>query len=177
MHKMAATKARMKKRLAQMDFLLEITEPNLGPIYRDEEGFSLTGICTAILNHGHSNSYENGHLKPYSFITFMNNIQRYFPERLRFQGKTDCALWHWHMSLDQLGPETLAKMEECYVWFDSMKSMILDSITSDYYTMGKPQYIEIMKRRYKELYSEKTEQAVTADLNADQNIRIVIEDA
>jgi hypothetical protein len=62
-------------------------------------------------------------------------------------------------------------------WYDAMKKAIMNTLSSEYYCEGKMQYIELLKRRYKEQYSEKVEQEVIADVKADNTINICIEDA
>jgi hypothetical protein len=50
-------------------------------------------------------------------------------------------------------------------------------LSFNYFTQGKIQFIEILKRRWKNKYSEKVEQAVDADVKTDSTINIVIDDA
>ena len=58
--------------------------------------------------------------------------------------------------------------------FCNMKYKVLDVITGNYYIEGKVQQLEILKRRFKELYSERTEQNINADINEDSDINITI---
>jgi hypothetical protein len=53
----------------------------------------------------------------------------------------------------------------------------MNDITFKYYVEGKIQYNEILKRRFKNEYSEKVEQAVQADVKTDKQINITFEDA
>jgi hypothetical protein len=53
----------------------------------------------------------------------------------------------------------------------------MNDITFKYYVEGKIQYNEILKRRFKNEYSEKVEQAVQADVKTDKQINIMFEDA
>jgi hypothetical protein len=62
-------------------------------------------------------------------------------------------------------------------WYLEMKYRIMNDITFKYYAEGKVQYNEILKRRFKNEYSEKVEQNVTANVQQDNQINIVIEDA
>jgi len=61
-------------------------------------------------------------------------------------------------------------------WYLEMKYRIMNDITFKYYTEGKIQYNEILKRRFKNEYSEKVEQTVQADVKSDNSINIIIED-
>jgi hypothetical protein len=58
-----------------------------------------------------------------------------------------------------------------------MRAQVLNLLSFNYFTQGKMQYIELMKRRWKSKYSEKVEQAVQADVKQDTQINIVIDDA
>jgi hypothetical protein len=58
-----------------------------------------------------------------------------------------------------------------------MRSQVLNMLSFNYVTQGRPQFIEIMKRRWKSKYSEKVEQAVQADVKSDNKINIIIDDA
>jgi hypothetical protein len=62
-------------------------------------------------------------------------------------------------------------------WYLEMKYRIMNDITFKYYTEGKIQYNEILKRRFKNEYSEKVEQTVQAAVKADNSINIVIDEA
>ena len=173
----AATKYKYKRRKAQLEFLLTIDEPVLGPVCKDADGFSITGITLSILNHGRPASYKEGNVTLYSIITFMRDIQQYLPTRLRKSHSACHELWSRRQSLDEFADDTRVLLERVADWFDNMRSSILNILSSEYYCEGKNQYLELLKRRYKDQYSEKVEQAVTADVTADTELKICIEDA
>lgn len=58
-----------------------------------------------------------------------------------------------------------------------MKHQIMNDITFKYYMSGKIQFNELLKRRFKNEYSEKIENDVTANVESDNKINIIIEDA
>lgn len=60
-------------------------------------------------------------------------------------------------------------------WLNTMKSRCLNDLTFKYVQEGKTQFIEIMKRRWKDVYSEKVEQEVAAAVNTDNKINIIVE--
>jgi hypothetical protein len=57
-----------------------------------------------------------------------------------------------------------------------MKTKIEDYIASHYFREGKLNHLEVLKRRYKDEWSERTEQQIDADVKADNEIKIVIDD-
>ena len=96
-----ASRARTKRRQRQLEFLLTIDEPLLGPIYKDDTGLSLTGITMTILNHGRSTSKDNnGNTSLYSIITFMRDIQQYLPYDLRPSDRKCRDLWSRKQSVE-----------------------------------------------------------------------------
>lgn len=174
----SASRARTKRRQRQLEFLLTIDEPLLGPIYKDDTGLSLTGITMTILNHGRATSKDNdGNTSLYSIITFMRDIQQYLPYDLRPSDKKCRDLWSRKQSVEDFSDNVQDLLRQVADWYDAMKKAIMNTLSSEYYCEGKMQYIELLKRRYKEQYSEKVEQEVIADVKADNTINICIEDA
>jgi len=173
-----ASRARTKRRKRQLEFLLTIDEPLLGPIYKDDTGLSLTGITMTILNHGRATSKDNdGNTSLYSIITFMRDIQQYLPYDLRPSDRKCRDLWSRKQSVEDFSDNVQDLLRQVADWYDTMKKAIMNTLSSEYYCEGKMQYIELLKRRYKEQYSEKVEQEVIADVKADNTINICIEDA
>lgn len=173
-----ASRARTKRRQRQLEFLLTIDEPLLGPIYKDDKGLSLTGITMTILNHGRATSKDNdGNTSLYSIITFMRDIQQYLPYDLRPSDRKCRDLWSRKQSVEDFSDNVQDLLRQVADWYDTMKKAIMNTLSSEYYCEGKMQYIELLKRRYKEQYSEKVEQEVIADVKADNTINICIEDA
>jgi hypothetical protein len=58
-----------------------------------------------------------------------------------------------------------------------MRAQALNNLSFQYYTQGKNQFLEIMKRRWKNEYSEKIEQSVQANVEADTQINLIIDEA
>lgn len=188
-HPTDLNRMRMNKRIAQMQFLLdnfEQPEINYGDFNRmevEENGYCPTGITMTIINF-------TSPLKEYNYssiCSFMNRIQTYLPKDLRITtGKTqrkdhrDSPLWNQNnikaTKADELGEETKEYLDLMVDWFTNMKAKCLNDLTFSYIKEGKNQFIEIMKRRWKDTYSEKVEQEVAANLNTDSQINITLEE-
>ena len=173
---------RMKKRHAQMKFLLEnFTKPvvvvdGMGDMEYDDKGYCPTGITFALINSGAEDRMVGEKISPKQFATFMMRIQSYFPKAL--QVRKDCKdIWTYHTFNMNIGEETQKLIDECIEWYHDMRSQAMNMLSFKYYTQGKLQYIELLKRRWKNKYSEKVEQAVEADVKADTSINIVIDEA
>jgi hypothetical protein len=125
---------------------------------------------------------ENRHngegISPQQIATFMSRIQGYMPFDLRPSDKRCKPLFtnHSYSGNCELSEETKELMDAMREWYQEMKYRIMNDITFKYFTEGKIQYNEILKRRFKNEYSEKVEQAVVADVKADNQINIIIED-
>lgn len=187
-HSTDLNRQRMNKRIAQMQFLLEnftnpVIEESLNEMKVEENGYCPSGITMAIVNFmSHSPEYN------YTTVSsFMAKIQTYLPEDLRItthkyqrKGQKDSPLWNPRninaTKPDDIGEETKEWLDLMIDWLYAMKSKCLNMLTFNYITQGKPQFIEVMKRRWKDTYSEKVEQTVAADVKTDNQINIIIED-
>ena len=166
---------RMRKRHAQMQFLLkEFTKPvinvdGMGDMEYEEDGYCPTGITFALINSGAEDRMAGDRISPKQFSTFMMHIQSYFPKSLRVtKGYKD--IWAYHTFNRNIGEETQKLVDECIEWYHDMRSQTLNILSFNYFTQGKIQFIEILKRRWKNKYSEKVEQAVDADVKTDNKI-------
>ena len=173
---------RMRKRHAQMQFLLkEFTKPlinvdGMGEMEYEKDGYCPTGITFALINSGAEDRMAGDRISPKQFSTFMMRIQSYFPKKLQVaKGCKD--IWAYHTFNRDIGEETQKLVDECIEWYHDMRAQTLNMLSFNYFTQGKIQYIEILKRRWKNKYSEKVEQAVDADVKTDNNINIIFEDA
>ena len=175
---------RMRKRNAQMSFLLEnFTKPVLeadgfGEIKTEENGYSPTGISLAILNCNMENQFKGETISPNQIAVFMSHIQGYLPKELRQSDKKCKPLFTYasYMQRDEIGEETLKLLDCMREWYLEMKRRIMNDITFKYYIEGKQQFFAILTRRFKNEYSEKIEQNVTANVQQDSQINIIIED-
>ena len=189
-HATDLSRQRMNKRIAQMKFLLEnFTKPSydeggFGEIMINEDGYSPTGITMAIINfYSHTTEYN------YTTISsFMAKIQGYLPEYPRIttyknqrKNKNDSPLWNPRnmnaTRTDDIGEETKQWLDKMVDWFTNMKYKCLNDLTFKYMLQGKPQYFNIMSRRWKTEYSEKIEQSIDTTINSDTQINLVFEDA
>lgn len=173
---------RMKKRHAQMKFLLEnfvkpvVNVNGMGEMEYEDDGYCPSGITMALLNSGAEERMVGEKISPKQFSTFMMHIQSYLPEKLR--PRKDCKeVWSYSTFHRDIGEETQKLLDECIDWYHDMRAQVLNTLSFNYYTSGKIQYINLLSRRWKSKYSEKVEQAVQADVKSDNKINIIIDDA
>ena len=109
----------------------------------------------------------------------MSHIQSYLPKKLRPSDRKCKPLFTYNTfcSNCDIGAETMELLDALREWYYSMKHQIMNDITFKYYMSGKIQFNELLKRRFKNEYSEKIENDVTASVESDNNINIIIEDA
>lgn len=174
-----------KKREKQFKFLLEnFTKPVLesdgfGEIKYESDGYSPTGISLAILNCNIENTFHKDQISPNQIATFMSKIQGYLPKNLRSSDRRCKPLFtsNSYSGGCVFAQDTLELLDAIREWYLEMKSRIMNDITFRYFVQGKVQYNEILKRRFKNEYSEKVEQVVQADVKSDSAINIVIDEA
>ena len=143
-------------------------------------------ICLRVLNYGGPRA--NGFGKVYgkddnksviptwpSVANFMNSIQDYMPKKLQSSNE---RLWnrlcYYKYKGVEFAEETARLLDEMVNWMITMKEKIQDMLTSEYFIKGNVKDLEILKRRYKDNWSEKTEQKVEADVSSDNSIQIEI---
>jgi len=184
-----------ERRQKQMRYLLEnMSEPDFSliecqgslndsfNIADQSENLNTAGITWRILNsQGFGNGSHDSNTPPSwgSVANFMAHIQDYLPKSLR-TSQNPYRLWSRH-SFQQtetqiIAEETQELLNDMCDWLEMMKRKIQDYITAHYYREGKMQYCEILKRRFKDEWSERNEQKVDAEVKQDTDIRIVIED-
>lgn len=115
-----------------------------------------------------------------SVANFMCHIQDYLPQDLRSTTPSN-KLWNRtsfreNSDTEILSDETRELMDEMVEWLSNMKYKIEDQLTSNYFIDGKMNVLEILKRRYKDQWSERTEQNVDAKVNGDNKVEIVFEE-
>jgi len=158
-----------QKKIALIEYLLEhIKEPvftytnsSLNDefyIADEDDGLDIPKITFAILNYkGHIGNEINN-----NFETFGSVIQNYVPERFRN------IKFNIHSSTKDYSQAYLDAVEKFQGWICSMKSKIENALSEEYYLQGRMKNLEILKRRYKQNWSE----SKVVDLTADQNIRM-----
>ena len=187
-----------KKRNAQMKFLLKnMREPDLGMMQdpttarsltsefdivdtQEEEWFNSQGITFRILNsQGFGRGRHDTDNDPtyMSVAVFMNSIQDYLPESLRAK-RDGYQLWKRQsfVSTNTFSEETTELLDRMVNWLVMMRDKIEDQLTSKYYISGKNHQLEMLKRRYKDHWSEKVEQEVVADVSQDTTVNVILED-
>lgn len=198
---MAATYNAVKKRKItrnkQMQWLLDnFTEPVYTPdctnnmaslsdtfsipntIDADMIGYNPCGITMTLLNYEPKNTKAT-EMSYYGVATVMRNLQPYLPKKLRSTIE-NYKLWNprsFEPANSKFDDDTVELLEQMIDWVRSMKSRIQDDLSNKYMLGGKPQYLELLKRRFKNQYSERTEQTVDANVNTDSVINVIISDA
>ena len=184
-----------ERRQKQMRYILEnMSEPDFSliecqgslndsfNIADQSENLNTAGITWRILNsQGFGTGSHDSNTQPTwaSVAYFMAHIQDYLPKSLR-TSQNPYRLWSRN-SFQQnetqiIAEETQELLNDMCDWLEMMKRKIQDYITAHYYREGKMQYCEILKRRFKDEWSERNEQKVEAEVKQDTDIRIVIGD-
>lgn len=181
-------------RQKQMKYILEnMSEPNFAMVESNDslsgtfnlashDTLNTAGITWRILNsQGFGNGEHKSNTPPSwgSVANFMASIQDYLPSNLRTK-QNPYRLWSYR-SFQQndtqiIAEETQELLNDMCEWLENMKKKIEDQVTARYFREGKPQYIEMLKRRYKDEWSERTEQNIDANVNGDNKLQIVFED-
>ena len=182
-------------RQKQMRYILEnMSEPNFSMIesnetlsgtfnLADHDTLNTAGITWRILNsQGFGNGEHKSNTPPSwgSVANFMASIQDYLPRNLRTK-QNPYRLWsHWSFQKNDtqvIADETQELLNDMCDWLENMKKKIEDHVSARYFREGKPQYIEVLKRRYKDEWSERTEQNIDANVNTDTELNVIISDA
>lgn len=179
-------------RQKQMQYILDnLTEPDFSLIecpkqladefnMDDREVLNGAGITWRILNtQGFGNGQHNSSTPPSygSVANFMRDIQCYLPKSLQSKRPAEKLWSHWSFqSTNTLAEKTKELLDQMVEWLIMMRQKIEDYITARYYRDGRMNHLEILKRRYKDDWSEKIEQSVDAEVKEDTTININIED-
>lgn len=182
-------------RQKQMKYILEnMSEPNFAMIESNDtlsgtfnlanhDTLNTAGITWRILNsQGFGNGEHKSNTPPSwgSVANFMASIQDYLPSSLRTK-QNPYRLWSYrsfkHNDTQVIAEATQELLNDMCDWLENMKKKIEDHVSARYFREGKPQYIEVLKRRYKDEWSERTEQTVDANVNNDTELNVIISDA
>lgn len=179
-------------RQKQMQYILDnLTEPDFSLIecpkqiadefnMDDREVLNGAGITWRILNtQGFGNGQHASSTPPSygSVANFMRDIQCYLPKSLQSKRPAEKLWSHWSFqSTNTLAEKTKELLDQMVEWLIMMRQKIEDYITARYYRDGRLNHLEILKRRYKDDWSEKIEQSVDAEVKEDTTININIED-
>ncbi len=182
-------------RQKQMKYILEnMSEPNFAMIESNDtlsgtfnlanhDTLNTAGITWRILNsQGFGNGEHKSNTPPSwgSVANFMASIQDYLPNNLRTK-QNPYRLWSYrsfqHNDTQVIAEATQELLNDMCDWLENMKKKIEDHVSARYFREGKPQYIEVLKRRYKDEWCERTEQTVDANVNSDTELNVIISDA
>ena len=179
-------------RQKQMQYILDnLTEPDFSLIecpkqiadefnMDDREVLNGAGITWRILNtQGFGSGQHNSSTPPSygSVANFMRDIQCYLPKSLQSKRPAEKLWSHWSFqSTNTLAEKTKELLDQMVEWLIMMRQKIEDYITARYYRDGRMNHLEILKRRYKDDWSEKIEQSVDAEVKEDKTVEIIFED-
>lgn len=175
-----------KTRQKQMKYLMEnMREPDFAlidakTVDEDDEVLNTAGITYRILNsQGFGNGAHSSNALPSwgSVANFMASIQDYLPKSLR-TNQNPYRLWS-HYSFRQNDTQVIAEntqelLNDMCDWLFKMKTKIEDYIASRYFRDGRLNHLETLKRRFKDDWSERTEQQVDATIQ-DNKIEVSFE--
>ena len=183
-----------KLRQKQMQYILDnLTEPDFSLIecpkqiadefnMDDREVLNGAGITWRILNtQGFGSGQHNSSTPPSygSVANFMRDIQCYLPKSLQSRRPADKLWSHYSFQVNdtqKFAEKTKELLDQMVEWLIVMRQKIEDYITARYYRDGRINHLEILKRRYKDDWSEKFEQSVDADVKEDKTVEIIFED-
>ena len=183
-----------KLRQKQMQYILDnLTEPDFSLIecpkqiadefnMDDREVLNGAGITWRILNtQGFGNGQHNSSTPPSygSVANFMRDIQCYLPKSLQSRRPAEKLWSHYSFQVNdtqKFAEKTKELLDQMVEWLIIMRQKIEDYITARYYRDGRINHLEILKRRYKDDWSEKIEQSVDADVKEDKTVEIIFED-
>ena len=183
-----------KLRQKQMQYILDnMTEPDFSLIecpkqiadefnMDDREVLNGAGITWRILNtQGFGNGQHASSTPPSygSVANFMRDIQCYLPKSLQSRRPAEKLWSHYSFQVNdtqKFAEKTKELLDQMVEWLIIMRQKIEDYITARYYRDGRINHLEILKRRYKDDWSEKIEQSVDADVKEDKNVEIIFED-
>lgn len=183
-----------KLRQKQMQYILDnLTEPDFSLIecpkqiadefnMDDREVLNGAGITWRILNtQGFGNGQHCSSTPPSygSVANFMRDIQCYLPKSLQSRRPAEKLWSHWSFQVNdtqKFAEKTKELLDQMVEWLIVMRQKIEDYITARYYRDGRINHLEILKRRYKDDWSEKIEQLVDADVKEDKTVEIIFED-
>jgi len=179
-------------RQKQMQYILDnLTEPDFSLIecpkqiadefnMDDRKVLNGAGITWRILNtQGFGNGQHASSTPPSygSVANFMRAIQCYLPKSLQSKRPAEKLWSHWSFqSTNTLAEKTKELLDQMVEWLIMMRQKIEDYITARYYRDGRMNHLEILKRRYKDDWSEKIEQSVDASVKEDKTVEIIFED-
>lgn len=179
-----------EKRREQLRYLMEnMTEPVFVVNDNDDtadtkvaieasDTLNKVGITYRLLNHQGFGRGRHEDLPSWGSVAeFMNSIQMYLPKSLRAKYTLWSRFSFRDNDIETIADETKKLLDEMIDWLITMKQLIEDRLSADYYVAGKGNHLEILKRRFKLDWSERTESSVDANVKEDTHINIHFADA
>lgn len=183
-------KRRKEKRWSQIDFLVEnLTEPQLIPennnttlssvfnVDDDLRGYNPVGITMQFINYRGLNTVDKDNPSLDTLARFMNQIQMYLPHKVRVH--SDVQLWWYTLNDDKVTDEaSKQKYNELRTWWVNMRHQIENELTNRYMLGGRTQYIEILKRRWRDNWgdSQKIEAETKNQTSGEITYKVVFDD-
>ena len=183
-----------KLRQKQMQYILDnLTEPDFSLIecpkqiadefnMDDREVLNGAGITWRILNtQGFGSGQHNSSTPPSygSVANFMRDIQCYLPKSLQSRRPAEKLWSHYSFQVNdtqKFAEKTKELLDQMVEWLIVMRQKIEDYITARYYRDGRINHLEILKRRFKDQWTERVEQQIDADVKEDKTVEIIFED-
>jgi len=142
------------------------------------EALNKVGITYRLLNHQGFGKGRHEDLPSWGSVAeFMNSIQMYMPKSLQAKYTLWSRCSFRDNDVEIIADDTKELLDEMVNWLITMKALIEDRLSADYYTAGRVNHLEILKRRYKMDWSERVESDVNANVKEDTTINIHFEDA
>lgn len=181
-------------RQKQMQYILDnLTEPDFSLIecpkqiadefnMDDRELLNGAGITWRILNtQGFGNGQHASSTPPSygSVANFMRDIQCYLPKSLQSKRPAEKLWSHWSFQVNdtqKFAEKTKELLDQMVEWLIMMRQKIEDYITARYYRDGRMNQLEILKRRFKDNWSDSIRQEIDANVKEDKTVEIIFED-
>lgn len=183
-----------KVRQKQMQYILDnLTEPDFSLIecpkqladefnMDDREVLNGAGITWRILNTQGFGCGQHASSTPPSYgsvANFMRDIQCYLPKSLQSKRPAEKLWSHWSFQVNdtqKFAAKTKELLDQMVEWLIMMRQKIEDYITARYYRDGRMNHLEILKRRYKDDWSDSIRQEIDANVKEDKTVEIIFED-
>lgn len=143
------------KKMAVIDWLIANIKT---PLLDDSTDFGK--ICLVCLNYQMGAPQSPESLS--RFERFGKCIHNFLPDEFRE------IKWNTHLDTKRLSKDYIEKIYEFNLWFDSIRVQIEMDLTAQYIREGKMRFLEILKRRFRQEWSE----GKFVDMTAEQSVKV-----